>query len=141
MWWVRSTAAATKCCRNSRRRATEFELDWAAPNQAIADKLGKTARTKRTPRANLSPPRNIRAPSLGNHRVRLVGVDAQVLDRFIENCALDLSIHEKFMKRRHRNEAGIDLEEIAQRRTPFASAKAIRPQRSQPPRHPLADHI
>ncbi len=50
----------------------------------------------------------------GGHRIRFVGINAQIFDGFVEDAALNLAVDEKFMQRGQRDEAGVDLEEIAQ---------------------------
>src|ERR1700674_158809 len=77
----------------------------------------------------------------GNDRVWLVRLDAKILDGFVEDGPLDLSIQEKFMERSERDEAGINLEEVTQRSASVAAAEAIRAEGGQAARHPFADHI
>src|SRR5467141_4298902 len=79
--------------------------------------------------------------ALRDDRVRFLGVDAEVFDGFIENRAFDFPVDEKFMQRSQRDEAGVDLEEIAQRSAALAPSEAISAERRQSPWHPFADHI
>src|SRR5204863_5095683 len=65
------------------------------------------------------------APASGDHRVRLFRIDAQVLDGFVEDAALNLAVHEKLVQRGQRNEARVDFEEFAQRSAPFAAPESI----------------
>src|SRR2546429_650043 len=67
----------------------------------------------------------LKGPASGDHRIRFVGINAQVLDGFVEDGTLDLAIHEKLMQRGHGDEAGVDLEKVAQRSAAFAASEAI----------------
>src|ERR1700741_1999180 len=87
-------------------------------------------------------PRNLKATARSrSDRVRLLGVDAEVLHSSVEYAAFDLAVHEKFVERGDGDETRIDLEEIAKRGAAFAAAEAIGPERSQSAGHPLADHV
>ena len=43
--------------------------------------------------------------ALRDDRVRFLGVDAEVLDGFVEDGALDFALYEKFMQRSQRDKA------------------------------------
>src|SRR5436309_6189864 len=83
----------------------------------------------------------LKGPASGDDRIRFVGSNAQVLDGFVEDGTLDLAVHEKLMQSGHGDEAGVDLEKVAQRSAPFAASEAIGAERRQAMRHPFADHI
>jgi hypothetical protein len=78
---------------------------------------------------------------LRNYRIGLVGVDAEVLDRFVEDVALDFAVEVQLVQGRQRDRAGVDLEEIAERLAALAAAETVGAERSEAARHPLADHI
>src|SRR6266704_3195971 len=61
----------------------------------------------------------VNGPASGDHRIRLVSIDAQVLDGFVEDGPLDLAVHEKLMQRGQRYKARVDFEEVAQRGAAF----------------------
>lgn len=65
------------------------------------------------------------AARLGSDRIGLVGVDAEVFRSFVEDRALHLSVEEKLVERGERDEARIDLEEIAQGVAALAPAEAV----------------
>ena len=74
-------------------------------------------------------------------RVRLFGVDSEILDGLFHDGGLNLSVLQQLMERGQRDEARIHLEEVAQRLPAIAPSEAIGSKRRQTTRDPFADKI
>src|SRR5580704_13480650 len=85
----------------------------------------------------------LRSPSilpLRHHRVRLLRIDPQILDRVLHRGFSHQSLLSQLVQRRNRDEPRVHFKKVTQRFTPFASSKAIRAQSRHPPWHPLRYH-
>ena len=64
-------------------------------------------------------------------RVRLLGVDPQILDGLLRDRRLQLAVARQLVQRRQHDVLGVDLEEVAQRRAALAAAEAIGAERGE----------
>src|SRR5688500_9744826 len=71
-----------------------------------------------------------------NRRIRLFGFNSQVFDGLFHDCGFDLLVLHQRIERGQDDEAGIDLEEVAQRGARVAAAKAVGAERLQRLRQP-----
>src|SRR5882762_5155313 len=78
---------------------------------------------------------------LNQKRVRLFGVDSQILDGFFHDRRVNLSVLKQLIERGQRDEARVHFKEVTQRLAAVAASEAVGSQRGQPARQPLADQI
>src|SRR5437879_9322918 len=69
------------------------------------------------------------------HRVRLLDVDVEFLDRFFNHSRLDLAFAQEFRQCGQRDEARVHLEKVAQGRPAIAAAESVRAQRGRSEEH------
>src|SRR5882672_1800026 len=79
--------------------------------------------------------------SLRRKRVRLFGVDSQILDGLFHDGGFNFSVLKQLMERGQRDEAGIHFKEVPQRLAAFAPPEAVGSQCRQPAGDPFADKI
>src|SRR5580704_14559315 len=72
---------------------------------------------------------------LGGDWVRLVGVDAEILDGFVDDAALDFAVLEKFVERGQADRTSVDFKEIPEGLAPFTAPEAVGAKGGQPARH------
>ena len=78
---------------------------------------------------------------LRSDRVGFFGIDAEVLDGFVEDFGLEFAVEVQLVQRGERDAARVDFEEGAQGLAAFAAAEAVGAERCETPRQPLADHV
>src|SRR5258706_612722 len=86
---------------------------------------GRTARRRQWRATSEQRPRADIARRLRDYGVRLFWVDAQVFYGLAYYLGFDFAVLLEFVQGRQRDEARVDLEEVAQRLAAFAAAETV----------------
>src|SRR5262249_34099584 len=80
-------------------------------------------------------------PFLADGRVRLFGIDAQIVHGLLHGFDLDLVFASERAQSCEHDVLGIDFEEVTKRGTILAPAQAVGTKRNEPPRTPASDAL
>ena len=80
-------------------------------------------------------------PFLADGRVRLFGIDAQILHGLLDGFDLDLIFASQRVQSREHDVLGVDFKEVAQGGAILAATEAVGAQRNQPARHPARNAL